>query len=154
MTSYSHLLGSSTKIPMLISEYYDQRADRIEDYLNGIDEELWKYVTNDFHPLPSVQGVGTSTTKPSVTEQTARLLKNEKRFTRELRRALPPVVYNYILSCKTSKEIWNTLKEKHQGSEKTKIISVKQCMLELREFKQKGESIELFYDRMNELIYK
>ena len=45
--------------------------------------------------------------------------------------------------------------EKSRGSEKTKISLVKQCLMELREFKLKeGKSIELYYDRLNELIYK
>ena len=74
---------------------------------------------------------------------------------RELRSARPPVVYNYVRTCKTSKEIWNMLKERYQGSERTKISSVKQCLIELKEFKKKdGESIEMYYDRLNELIYK
>ena len=62
---------------------------------------------------------------------------------RELRYALPPVVYNYVRICKSMKEIQNTLKEKLQGSEKTKINSMKHCWVELKEFKQKeGESID------------
>ena len=55
----------------------------------------------------------------------------------ELCGALPLVVYNYVCNSKTSNEIWDTLKEKYQGNEKTKISSVKQCMLEFGEFKQK-----------------
>ena len=74
---------------------------------------------------------------------------------RALRGALPPVVYNYVMSCKSAKEIQTTLKENFQGSEKTKINSMKHCLIELKEFKQKdGESIEGYYDRLNELIYK
>ena len=47
------------------------------------------------------------------------------------------------------------MKEKYKVNEKTKISSVKHCLLELREFKQKeGESTKLYYDRLNELIYK
>ena len=72
---------------------------------------------------------------------------------RELRGALPPIVQNYLRGCKTEKEIWNNFKEQFQGSEKTKINSVKQCLVELMEFKQKdGESIEGYYDCLNELI--
>ena len=42
-----------------------------------------------------------------------------------------------------------------QGCEKTKINLVKHCLVELKEFQQKkGEPIELYYDRLNELIYK
>ncbi|XP_052627397.1 uncharacterized protein LOC128133931 [Lactuca sativa] len=73
---------------------------------------------------------------------------------RELRGALPIVVYNYICSCKTTKEIWNTLKEKYQGSEKTKINSVKQCLVELKEFRRKDvETLENYYDCLNELMF-
>lgn len=92
MTSYSHLLGSSTKIYMLILEYYDQWADHMEDYLNGINEELWKFITDDVHPSFVVQSVGTSATNQNVNEQTEKLLKSEKRCMRELRGALPLLV--------------------------------------------------------------
>ncbi|XP_052627545.1 uncharacterized protein LOC128134134 [Lactuca sativa] len=54
-----------------------------------------------------------------------------------------------------AKEIWNNLKEKFQGSDKTRVNSVKQCLVELKDFRQKdGESIELYYDHLNELIYR
>ena len=155
MTSFSHLLGSSTKIPMLIPEYYDQWADRMEDYLNGIDEELWNCIDGTVQAPANVQQIGSSTASPDVEDQRKRLKNNEKRCMRELRGALPPVVYNYIRSCKTAKEIWNTLKEKYQGSEKTKINSVKQCLVELKEFRQKdAETLENYYDRLNELMFR
>ena len=143
MTSFSHLLGSSTKIPMLIPEYYDQWADRMEDYLNGIDEELWNCIDGTVQAPANVQPIGPSTASAEVADQQKRLKNNEKRCMRELRGALPPVVYNYIRSCKTAKDIWNTLKEKYQGSEKMKINSVKQCLVELKEFRQKdAETLE------------
>ena len=44
MSSFSHLTGSSTKILMLILEYYEQWADRMEDYLNRIDEDLMRSI--------------------------------------------------------------------------------------------------------------
>ena len=69
MTSFSHLLGSSTKIPMLIPEYYDQWADRMEDYLNGIDEELWKCIDGTVQAPVNVQSIGLSTTSTEVADQ-------------------------------------------------------------------------------------
>ncbi|XP_023735438.1 uncharacterized protein LOC111883340 [Lactuca sativa] len=155
MTSYSHLLDSSTKIPMLIPEYYDQWADKMEYYLNGIDEELWNYINGPVVHPTNVQTLGASGTSDQVTNQGDHMKKNEKRCMRELRGALPHVVYNYICGCKTAKEVWITLKEKYQGSEKTKINFVKQCLVELKEFSQKdAETIENYYDRLNELIYR
>ena len=135
MTSYSHLLGSSTKIPMFIPEYYDQWVDRMQDYLNGLDEELWSCITGKSTPPPNVQAIGSSSETSSVTDQVDRLKKLERRCMRELRGALPPVVYNYVRSCTTAKDVWNNLKEKFQISEKTKINSVKHGLIELNEFK-------------------
>ncbi|XP_052622370.1 uncharacterized protein LOC128127731 [Lactuca sativa] len=60
MTSFSHLLGSSTKIPMLILEYYDQWADRMQDYLNGLDEDLWNCISGEINPPATVQSIGAS----------------------------------------------------------------------------------------------
>ncbi|XP_052625954.1 uncharacterized protein LOC128132971 [Lactuca sativa] len=60
MTSFSHLLGSSTKIPMLIPKYYDQWADRMQDYLNGLDEDLWNCISGEINPLATVQSIGVS----------------------------------------------------------------------------------------------
>nr|KAJ0207989.1 hypothetical protein LSAT_V11C500266000 [Lactuca sativa] len=127
---------------------------RMEDYLNGIDEELWNCINGTVQAPANVQSIGSFATSTEVAEQQNRLKKNEKRCMRELRSALPPVVYNYIRSCKTA-EIWITLKEKYQGSEKTKINSVKQCLVELKEFRQKDtETLENYYDRLNELVFR
>ncbi|XP_052619531.1 uncharacterized protein LOC111895070 [Lactuca sativa] len=127
----------------------------MEDYLNGIDEELWNCINGPALPPANVQTLGASGTSNQVSNQGDHMKKNEKRCMQELRGALPPVVYNYIRGCKTTKDIWITLKEKYQGSEKTKINSVKQCLVELKEFRQKdAETIENYYDRLNELIYR
>ena len=112
MTTYSHLLGSSTKIPMLIPEYYDQWADRMEDYLNEINEELWNRINGTVQHPANVQTIRASGTSNQVNDQLDHLKKKENRCMRELRGALPPVVYNHIRGCKTAKDIWITLKEK------------------------------------------
>lgn len=78
----------------------------------------------------------------------------DKRCNRELHGAIPPVVYNYIHGCKTAQVIWNTLKEKFQGNERTKKSSVTQCLSELEDFKKKeNETTKVYYDHFNELIY-
>ena len=69
MTSFSHLLGSSTKIPMLIPEYYDQWVDRMEDYLNGIDEELWNCISGKGQLPDNVQPIGQSASSDEVANQ-------------------------------------------------------------------------------------
>ena len=79
MTSFSHLLGSSTKIPMLIPEYYDQWANRMQDYLNGLDEELWKCISGEINQPAQVQPIGMSSSSSEVNDQTNRLKQLERR---------------------------------------------------------------------------
>ena len=76
--------------------------------MNGIEEELWKYITGDVRP-PHVQKIGTSSNNQNVQEQAKRLQKNKKKCMRELRGALPPIVDTYVCTCETSKEIWDIL---------------------------------------------
>ena len=129
MTSFSHLLGSSTKIPMLILEYYDQWADRMDDYLNGLYEELWSCIIGIVQPPLVVQNIVTSGSTTAIFDQSTRPKNNEKHCLRELLGALLLFAYNYIHGCKVAQDIWNTLKEKYQGSEKMNINSVKQLSL-------------------------
>ena len=46
---------------MLISEYYEQWADRIEDYLNGIDEDLMRSVKREEFCQTMLVDIGTFT---------------------------------------------------------------------------------------------
>lgn len=44
MMNFVNLLGAATKIPLLNHEHYDQWFDRMEDYMNGIDKDLWRSI--------------------------------------------------------------------------------------------------------------
>lgn len=120
----------------------------MDDYLTGIDEDLRRCIkSGNFRPsmLNEVGSVGSSA---DVNAQANKKKENDKLCMRELRGALPPVVYNYVCGC-SAKEIWDTLKDKYQGSEKTKKSFVKQFLLELGDFKKKEhENVELYYDRL------
>ena len=62
MTNFSHLLGSATKSLMLIPKYYEQWADIMEDYLNGIDEDLMRSNNKDPFLSEMLIVVGTAST--------------------------------------------------------------------------------------------
>ncbi|CAI9269200.1 unnamed protein product [Lactuca saligna] len=63
--------------------------------------------------------VGMSATSEDMISRGSKMQENDKKCRRELRGALPPVVYNYVRGCETAKQIWDTLKEKYHGNEKT-----------------------------------
>ncbi|XP_023757104.2 uncharacterized protein LOC111905646 [Lactuca sativa] len=75
------------------------QADRMQDYINGLDEELWSCISGNVNVPVNVQTIGSSSTNSSVDNQTDRLKKLEKR-------------------------------------------------------QKEGETIEVYYDRLNELIYR
>lgn len=58
MINFVKLFASATKIPMLIPEYYNQWVDRIEDYLNGIDEDFCRSIEIGPYRADLVQAVG------------------------------------------------------------------------------------------------
>ena len=49
-----------TKTPMLLPEYYDQWADRMEDNLTGIDKDLCRSIDKGPYRVDVVQAVGTT----------------------------------------------------------------------------------------------
>ena len=111
-------------------------------------------MSGDYLPRRLEQTI-TSGSSADVSLQAKKQKEKDTKCLRELRGALPSVVYNYFCGCETIKEIWDTLIDKYHGIEKTIKFYVKQCLLELGEFKQKeNETIKLYYDRLNELIFK
>ncbi|XP_023742594.1 mitochondrial outer membrane protein porin 2-like, partial [Lactuca sativa] len=66
-------LTNENDLQLLIPEYNDQWADRMQDYLNGLDEELWSCITGNSTPPPNVQAIGSSSGNSSVTDQSYRL---------------------------------------------------------------------------------
>lgn len=91
----------------------------MEDYLNVIDEDLWRSIRDGPFRASMVEVVGTAAHHENFIVTWRKIEATDKRYIRELRAALPPFIYNYIHGCKTAQKIWNTLKEKFQGNEHT-----------------------------------
>ena len=51
----------------------------MEDYLNGLDEELWTYISGNLNPPSNFQLLGASSVSSGVENQTDRMKKLEKR---------------------------------------------------------------------------
>lgn len=127
----------------------------MEAYLNGIDEDLRRSINKGPFLPEMLVNLGATTTNDDMITQGNKIKVNDKKCLYELRSALPPVLCNYVRACSTAKHIWDTLKENYQGNGKINKSSIKQCVLELGEFKQnETESIESYYNGLNELIFK
>ncbi|CAI9263793.1 unnamed protein product [Lactuca saligna] len=119
MMNYANIISSSIKTPMLLPEYYDKCVDRMEDYLNGIDDDLCHPIRDGPFCANTVEDVGTATHDDIFIVTRLKKEVNDKRCIRELRGDLPLGFYNYICGCKSPRVIWNTLNETFQGNERT-----------------------------------
>lgn len=77
----------------------------MEDYLNEIDEDLWRCVKSDHFRPSMLAEIGNAGSITDVTAQADKKKPNDKRCMCELGGALPPVVYYYVRGCTTGKEI-------------------------------------------------
>lgn len=69
MSSYSHLLGSYSKITMLIPKFYEQWVDHMENYPNVIDEDLQFFVTSGNYRTRRLEQIGTAGSSGGVAFQ-------------------------------------------------------------------------------------
>lgn len=68
----------------------------MEDYINGIEEDLWHCVMGgNYHP-GRLEQVGTAGSFADVSLQADKQKANDKKCLRELHGALKPVVYNFV----------------------------------------------------------
>lgn len=65
-----------------------------------------------------VQAIGSVGTTVEMVAQENTKKAYDKKALHELRGALPPIFYNCVHGCKTTKEIWDTLKDKYQVNER------------------------------------
>lgn len=113
----------------------------MEDYLNGINENIWKSIKEANFRQYLVQNVGNVGAVAQMVVQASTRKTCDKKALRELRGALPPVVHNYVHGCKIAKEIQDTFIEKYQRNERTRKSYVEKCLSKLVDFKQKATEI-------------
>lgn len=77
----------------------------MEDYLNEIDDDMWKFVSVGPYQVDSLQAVGNAGVIEDVTVQENKQKANVKRCIRELCGVLSSFMYNYIQDWKNAKEI-------------------------------------------------
>lgn len=71
----------------------------MEDYLNNIDEDLWRSIETGPYHAYLVQVVGNVGVTEDMIAQGNKKKANDNKCLRELRGALLPFVYNYIRGC-------------------------------------------------------
>jgi oligoribonuclease (3'-5' exoribonuclease) len=135
--------GSSNKPPLFNGEYFDFWKIRIKAHLEAQGNGIWKAVVKgSFVPMSVVNGVSTPKTESSWDEDDKKKILNDKKAINILQSALSMDEFFRISQCQTTKEIWDTLVETHEGTAEVKRSKLNTLSQEYELFRmQPGESI-------------
>ncbi|KAK2356743.1 hypothetical protein QL285_094071 [Trifolium repens] len=148
--------GSSNRPPLFEGDDYYYWKDKMELFLRSQDNNMWFVIEiGEYTPLKDA----TTDAKPQAewtTTEADRVLLNTKAKL-FIKCALCREEYDRIMECKTAKEMWETLKTHHEGTNHVKEtrIDIGVRKFELFEMKE-DESVDQMYGRftimINELI--
>src|SRR3954470_19336605 len=134
--------GSNNKPPLFCGEYFDFWKIRMKVHLEA-QEEVWEAVQNGpFVPTTIVDGVESTKLKVSWNDDDRRKVLADKKAISLLHGALSMDEFFRISTCTTSKEIWDTLVETHEGTAEVKRSRLNTLSQEYELFRMKpGETI-------------
>jgi hypothetical protein len=148
--------GSSNRPPLFEGDDYYYWKDKMELFLRSQDNNMWSVIEiGEYTPLKDA----TTDAKPQAewtTTEADRVLLNTKAKL-FIKCALCREEYDRIMECKTAKEMWETLKTHHEGTNHVKEtrIDIGVRKFELFEMKE-DETVDQMYGRftviINELI--
>ena len=135
--------GSNNKPPLFCGEYFDFWKIRMKAHLEAQGEEIWDAVQNGpFVPTTVVNGVGSSKPKTSWDDDDKKKVLYDKKAINLLQSALSMDEFFRISACTTTKQIWDTLVETHEGTAEVKRSRLNTLSQEYELFRmQPGESI-------------
>lgn len=143
MATSSNISGSSP--PIFTGENYHVRSVKMEAYLRGL--LLWEAVETDFEVVPPPN--------PTINQ----LNTYEERVSRKFRAlsslhsALNETTFIRIMACKTAKEVWEKLKLKFQGSEKTKQMKIFNLRKEFELLRmEETENVKEYIDKVMKVV--
>ena len=144
---------STTRPPYFNGTNYVWWSNRMENYIQSKNMQLWLIVENG--PFKIVKTEGDKEVPKSTTEYVdsdlEKLEKNAKAI-KLLHCALGPEEYNRVSACKTAKEIWDALRVAHEGTNQVKKARIDLLVHQYELFKMNdGESISDMSTRFTKL---
>src|SRR3954471_14551680 len=135
--------GSNNKPPLFCGEYFDFWKIQMKAHLEAQGEEVWEAVQQGPHvPTTVVNGVGSEKPKASWDDNDRKRVLADKKAISLLHGALSMDEFFRVSTCTTSKEIWDTLVETHEGTAEVKRSRLNTLSQEYELFRMKpGETI-------------
>ncbi|KAH0689139.1 hypothetical protein KY289_016497 [Solanum tuberosum] len=138
---------SSTRPLRFNGQYYGWWKNRMHDYINAEDSELWDIILDGpYVPIKEVKdGELTTTvvkTRKDYNEAYRKKIEKNYKAKKILVCGIEADEYNRISACETAKEIWDCLQTAHEGTQRVKESKVDMLTTQYENFSMKeGESI-------------
>ncbi|XP_049399696.1 uncharacterized protein LOC125863713 [Solanum stenotomum] len=151
---------SSTRPPRFNGQYYDWWKNRMHDYINTEDTELWDIILDGpYIPTKEVKvGELTTTivkTRKEYNEMDRKKIEKNYKAKKILVCGIGSDEYNRISACKSAKEIWNCLQIAHEGIQRVKESKVDMLTTQYENFCMKeGETIFEMNSRFTSITNK
>ncbi|KAI3687171.1 hypothetical protein L1987_80864 [Smallanthus sonchifolius] len=149
-------IGTPTKPPRLMNlKDYSNWKSRFENYVNINDTSLWIPISEGYeHHVHLHMGVS-NTPKPisALNDDEKKLHDREKKALTALSMCLPPDIYHTFKKFKTSRELWEGLAKRCEGSTDIKKSRKELLKKQFSVFKNfDGESMEELMSRYYHLL--
>ncbi|XP_050914784.1 uncharacterized protein LOC127129688 [Lathyrus oleraceus] len=135
--------GSSNKPPLFSGQYFDFWKIRMKAHLEAQGSDIWEAVQNGpFIPTTVVNGASSTKPQGSWDDDDKKRVLYDKKAINILQSALGMDEFFRVSTCTTTKEIWDTLVETHEGTAEVKRSRLNTLSQEYELFRmQPGESI-------------
>ncbi|XP_049350219.1 uncharacterized protein LOC125814820 [Solanum verrucosum] len=138
---------SSTGPPRFNGQYYGWWNNRMHDYINADDSELWDIILNGpYIPTKEMKDEELTTTvvktRKDYNEADRKKIEKNYKAKKILVCGIGADEYNRISACETAKEIWDCLQTAHEGTQRVKESKVDMLTTQYEKFIMKeGETI-------------
>ncbi|TXG55930.1 hypothetical protein EZV62_017243 [Acer yangbiense] len=141
-------IGSSAalQVPQFSGENYQIWVVKMRSYLKSFG--LWEYVAKD----KQVLALRANPTIAQIKQYEEEKMKRDKVVTC-LHSALKDFIFTSIMHLETSKEIWDELNERYEGSERVRNVKMLTLKREFEMLKMKeSESVKDYSSKLSELV--
>ncbi|KAL5576060.1 hypothetical protein UlMin_017759 [Ulmus minor] len=136
--------NSTTRPPLFNGNNYGYWKARIIIFLQSMEYELWEVIEKGpYIPMNKVEGSLVEKSKSEWNDIDKKQISINAKAMNILFCALSMEEFNRIRSCKTAKDIWNTLEVTHEGTNQVKESKISMLVHKYELFKMKhDESIK------------
>ena len=133
---------SSSKVPLFDGLEYAFWEVMMKTYLLSISVDVWALVENGFH-VPTSFPIDVNAKKDYEMDMKAKFV---------IFNSLSKDVFSKVMHCKSSKEVWNKLRNTYHGNDRVKEEKIQNLKARLEDLKMReNEKVEYYIIKIEEI---